>query len=256
MSAMAIAWIVFGCVFGGALAGMVVRRVLPAHHLNQDSKDVVKMGTGLIATMAALVIGLLIASAKGSFDTQSSELHQVAADFVLIDRALAHYGPEAQDARDDIRRIVAAWLDLIWPENGVNSANLEAAKAAPAPMERVQDKIRNLAPRNDEQRELRARALQLTGDIAQARWLLVGQLGSQAIPVPFLVVLVVWLVVIFVSFGLLSPPNTTVVVVLFICALSAAGAIFLILEMGRPFEGLMKISGAPMREAFSHLGQQ
>jgi hypothetical protein len=256
MSAMAIAWIVFGCVFGGALLGMVLRRALPAHHLNQDSKDVVKLGTGLIATMAALVIGLLIASAKGSFDTQSRGLQKAAADLVLIDRVLAHYGPESQDARDVIRRMTAAWLDLIWPENGARAANLETAKAAPAQIERVQDKIRDLAPRNDEQRELRARALQLAEDVAQTRWLLVGQVGSRAIPVPFLVVLVVWLVVIFVSFGLLSPPNTTVVVVLFICALSAAGAIFLILEMERPFEGLMKISGAPMREAFSHLGQQ
>jgi hypothetical protein len=255
MSAMAIAWIVFGCVFGGALVGMFVRSILPEHHLSQDSKDVVKLGTGLIATMAALVIGLLIASAKGSFDTQSNELRQVAANLVLIDRVLARYGPETQDAREAIRRTTVTWLDLIWPEDGASSANLETAKKGPAQIEKVQDMIRELAPQNDGQRELRARALQLSGEVAQTRWLLVGQFGYRAIPVPFLVVLVMWLTVIFVSFGLLSPRNTTVIAVLFICALSAAAAIFLILEMEQPFEGLMKISSAPLRETLSHLGQ-
>ena len=255
MSPMLIAWIVFGCVFGGALLGMFLRTALPAHHLSQDSKDIVKLGTGLIGTMAALVISLLISSAKSTFDTQSNELTQVAANIVLVDRILAHYGPEAQETRDLIRRVAAVWLDRMWPADRSRPVTLETANGGPAPIEVIQDKIRRLAPQNDSQRQLQSEALQLTGNLSQTRWLFFEQFGSGGIPLPFLVILVIWLTVIFVSFGLFAPSNPTVIAVLLLCALSASGAVFLILELERPFEGLMKISSAPVRATLSHLGQ-
>jgi hypothetical protein len=88
----------------------------------------------------------------------------------------------------------------------------------------------------------------------QTRWLTLGGLGA-SVPVLFLVVVVFWLTIILGSFGLLARRNATVVVVLFLCAVSVAGSIFLILEMDQPFEGLMKISSAPLRYALSQLGQ-
>jgi hypothetical protein len=91
---MAIGWIVFALVFGSALLAMFVRSALPEHHLSADSKDVVKLGIALIATMSALVLGLLIASAKSAFDTRSNQLVQASTDIILLDRALARYGPE------------------------------------------------------------------------------------------------------------------------------------------------------------------
>src|SRR5713226_6343005 len=104
MSSLATSGIIFGCVFGGALVGMFLRAVLPERHLSPETKDVVKLGMGLIATMAALVLSLLIASAKSSFDTQRSELAQLSANIILLDRVLAVYGPETQDARELLRR--------------------------------------------------------------------------------------------------------------------------------------------------------
>src|SRR5215468_3034950 len=111
MSPMAISWIVFGVIFGGALLGMTLRRLLPEHHLSQDSKDVVKLGMGLIGTIAALVLGLLVASAKSSFDTQRNGLAQLSANAVLLDRILAHYGPETKECREQLRDTVAAMID-------------------------------------------------------------------------------------------------------------------------------------------------
>jgi len=255
MSAMVMGWIVFMCVFSGALLGMFLRDRLPKHHLSPDSRDVVKLGTGLIGTMAALVIGLLISSAKGSFDTLRTEMTQSATNLVLLDRVLAHYGPEAREIREQLRDMSTSWVDLMWPADSSRALDLDVMKRAPAPVERIGDMIRELAPHTDSQRELQAQAQQLIGAMAQTRWLFLEQTDSQSIPLPFLAVLVVWLTVIFVSFGLFAPSNATVVTVLLLCALSTAGAIFLILEMEQPFAGLIKISSAPVRDAISHLGQ-
>lgn len=253
MSSLAIASIVFMCVFGSALLGLFLRITLPEHHLSEDSTGVVKLGTGLLATLAALVLGLLIASAKTSFDKIKDEVTQAAAKVVQLDRTLAHYGPETREARDLLRNAVASAIELIFSKEGSGLAKLDAPERL-ARMEQIQTKLRELAPRNDVQRALQSRALELSNDLAQMRWLLIAQ-GEGAIPTPFLVVLVLWLGIIFAGFGLLSAKNATVVAILVVCALSVSGAIFLIEEMDRPLEGLMRISGAPLRNALSHLGQ-
>ncbi len=255
MSSMATSWIIFGCVFGGALVGMFFRAVLPERHLSAESKDVVKLGMGLIATMSALVLSLLIASAKSSFDTQRSELAQLSANVILLDRILALYGPETKGTREALRDIVAGAIDRVWPENrSPVDPVTQAAQVEPtnAP-ERLFQKIEQLSPKTDTQRSLQAQASKMTMDLTQARWLLHAQRGS-SIPVPFLVVLVFWLTILFTSFSLFSPPNPTVIVTLLVCALSVSGAIFLILELDRPFGGFIQISSAPLRDALARLG--
>jgi hypothetical protein len=250
MSPMAIGWIVLACIFGGALLGMVLRPILPQHHLSADSKDVVKLGMGLTATMAALVLALLIASAKSSYDTQRSELTQMSANVILLDRVLAHYGLETKQARELLRRSVARMLDQIWPENSSRPAQLEPTAAGG---EILYDQIQELSPRSDAQRSLQAQALNMAIDLGRMRWLLFEQ-GNRSIPMPFLVLLVFWVTIIFVSFGLFAPPNATVIATLFVCALSISGAMFLVLELDRPFGGLVQISSAPLRNAVAHLG--
>jgi hypothetical protein len=250
MSSMTTGGIVFACVFGGAVLGMLLRKLLPDDHLSSDSKDVVKLGMGLIGTMAALVLGLLISSAKGSYDTRSSEVTQLSANIVLLDRVLAHYGPEAMAARDLLRHSVAWVIDQLWPSTSAGSSQPTPTAGAEA----FYDKIQALSPQNDAQRSLQAQALTIGTSLAQTRWLLAGQ-SARSIPMPFLVVLVCWLAFIFVSFGLYARPNATVIVALVLCALSFSSAIFLILELDRPFDGLVQISSAPMREALARLGQ-
>ena len=88
------------------MLGMSVATVLSEDHLSPDSKDIVKLVMGLIASMAALVLGLLTGSAKSSFDTQEGELKQMAANVVLLDTTLAHYGPDTKSIGDQIRRAI------------------------------------------------------------------------------------------------------------------------------------------------------
>jgi hypothetical protein len=246
--------IAFGCIFGGMLLGMFLRGVLPEHHLSDDSKDVVKLGTGMIATLAALVLGLLIASAKGSFDTLNRGLIEAGSKIILLDRVMAHYGPETEEARDQLRRSVASAIEQIWPEERMGQTGAKGLYSR-AGLEVLQDKLRQLSPQNDAQRWLQSRALQLSGDIAETRWLLFEQQGQSSLPMPFFVMLVSWLVIIFFSFGLLAPRNATVIVVLLVCALSAAGSLYLIQELDRPYGGLITISSAPLRNALVYLGQ-
>jgi hypothetical protein len=243
----------FACLFGGVLFGMVLRTVLPEHHLSAESKDAVKLGTGMISMLAALVLGLLIASAKGTFDTMNSELTQTGAKIILLDRVMAQYGPETREARDFLRRSVASAIRRIWPE-GANEVAVGAVEVVD-PNEMLQDRLRQLAPHNDPQRSLQSQALSLSFDVSKARSLLSEQVSQSSLPVPFLVILVLWLIIIFVSFGLFAPRNTTVIIVLFVCALSASAALFMIAELDQPYRGIIRISSAPLRDALAHLGK-
>ena len=249
MSPTAIGCIVFACIFGGALLGMLLHRILPEHHLSTESKDVIKLGMALTATMSALVLALLVNSAKGSFDAQRNEITQLSANVILLDRVLAHYGPETKEARMLLEQTATGMIDRIWPEGRTGNAELK-----PSGGERFYDKIQELSPQNEVQRSLQAQALKMSVDLGQTRWLLFEQ-GGSSIPMPFLILLIFWVTIIFLSFGLFAPPNATVIVTLFLCALSVSGAIFMILELDRPFGGVIHISSAPMRNALAQLGK-
>jgi hypothetical protein len=251
MSPTVIGCIVFACIFGGALLGMLLHRILPEHHLSSESKDVIKLGMALTATMSALVLALLVNSAKGSYDTQRNEITQLSANIILLDRVLAHYGPEAKEARVLLAQTAGSMLDRIWPESRTRTAEL---KPSGAWGERFYDKIQELSPQNEVQRSLQAQALKMSVDLGQTRWLLFEQ-GGSSIPMPFLILLIFWVTIIFLSFGLFAPPNATVIATLFLCALSVSGAIFMILELDRPFGGLIQISSAPMHNALAQLGK-
>jgi hypothetical protein len=253
MSPPIVALISFAVIFGSTMLGMVVRRLLPEHHLRDDSKDTVKLGAGLIATLAALVLGLLVGSAKSSFDAVNAGITQAAAKAIVLDRALARYGPEAKDAREQLRRSVAGVIEMIWPDQRTGVSGLTALERANG-LETLQDKVQALQPASDSQRALLSRALDLTNDVGQARWLLIEQ-QHVGLPTALLVVLVLWLAILYASFGLFAPRNATVILVLFVCALSASASLFLILELNSPLEGTIKVSSAPMVKALELLGR-
>jgi hypothetical protein len=245
MSALAVSAMIFLSTLGGIFLGTLLRRALPRQHLDEHVKDVVRLGVGLIATIAALVLGLLIAAAKGSFDTQTSHLRQITANLILLDNILAQYGPEARPVREQIRSTVGPFADRLWREKQAGqSGPFETDGTA----EQVHLKIQKLSPHDDVQRSLHSRAVQVSNDLAQVRFLLFVE-SENLIPIPFLAILAFWLMIIFTSFSLFSPLNVTVVTCLFLFALSAACAIFLILELSRPFTGLMSISSVPLRNA-------
>jgi hypothetical protein len=241
------------CIFGGAVLGLLLSGLLPEGHLRDKSKDTVKVVTGMIATLAALVLGLLISSANTSFDGIDTAITQSAAKIILLDRALANYGPETKDAREQLRSTVLAGIEMFWPNEKAEGSGLKSFERATG-MEALQTKIRELTPTTDIQRQLRSEADKLSGDMLEARWLLIAQ-AQHAIPMTFLVVLLFWLTVLHIFFGLLAARNVTAITVLLISALSVSGAILLILEMNHPFNGMIKVSSAPLRKAVELLGR-
>lgn len=253
MSPAAIATIVFACVLGGALLGMAARPRIPESHLSADSREVIKLGMGLVATMAALVLGLVIATAKSSYDAQDEAIKHTAAKIVLLDRLLASYAPETQQTRELLRRTVEDRLESIWPRDGRKRARPVIAGAERTSHD-IESRIMRMSPQDEAQRWLQSQAPRVGAEIAETRWLILGSQGN-SVAVPFLVVIVSWLTIIFASFGLLAPRNATVMSTLLLCPLSVAGSIFLILEMDQPFEGLMRISSAPWEHALKLLGR-
>jgi hypothetical protein len=249
------AWIVglvaLSCIYGGALLGLGLQRLLPRHHLSSESKDAVKLVTGLLATLSALVLGLLIASAKGSFDAVSDALKQSAAKVVVVDRLLAQYGPEAKRVREELKRDYAERIGKLFPEGQRDSVNLAPDASV---VEGFQRSLRALVPATDDQRAILARVQQLAEEVNQTRWLAFEEATGSTPPV-FLAVLVSWLVMMFVSFGMFTPPNPTAFGALFFGALAVATSIFLIEEMNHPLGGFISIPKAPMLNALAVLGR-
>jgi hypothetical protein len=251
MNTAVIAAILFVCLVGVALLGRRVRRYLPEDHLSTDSKDAVKLAMGLVATMTALLLGLLISSAKGTYDTVRSEVMQMAGKVAFLDRVLVVYGPEAGGARGEFREVVTDAVRRMWPGEGGRAAQL-------APNEQMGDAfyiaVQRLSPHDDSQRALKAEAATLMVDLGQLRSLL----QAQAIPSisrPLLIALVSWLVVIFFGFSLVAPPNATTTLALVASAFSVACAVFLILELDHPLSGLIRIPSEPMINVLNHLAK-
>ena len=249
MSAFILAGIIFILTVGGIWLGTLLRRTLPRHHLNEHAKDVVRLGVGLIATIVALVLAFMIAAAKGSFDTQTTQVKQITANLILLDNILAHYGPEARPIREHLRNAVGPFADRLWREKQLGTIGPFEANASE---EQVYLQIQQLSPSSDVHRLLQSRAVQLSNDIAQHRFMLFVE-SESVIPTPFLGILAFWLVIVFASYSLFSPLNVTLFTSLSVFAFSAACAIFLILELGRPFTGLMMESSAPLRNALGAL---
>ncbi len=249
MSSLAIGLIILACVFGGTLLGFLLRYLLPDHHLSKESQDAVKLGTGLISTMAALVLGLLVSSAKSAYDRQKDEVTEMSANVLRLDRTLEFYGPETQPIRAAMRKAVETFIGRLWhhtaPPAGANPLSVGG--------EAAYEGILQLQPTTPMQHKLQSQAESVMNDIGRTRLLLLQQSGS-AISRPLLCTLVFWLTVIFISFGLFAPRNPTVLAALFLCAVAVSGALYLILEMDHPFDGLIQISEAPMRHALTLLG--
>jgi hypothetical protein len=253
MSPLAISLIVFTCVFMSAIAGIMINSMLPEHHLSKDSKEVIKLSMGLIATLAALVLGLLTSSAKSTFDLSNSELQQSSANVIQFDRALSHYGPETKLIREQFKQLIIERLHATWPEKNVPPVNVDTRERLQA-VEALWDGIGRLSAPTDAQRECKAQAQQIGRELMAMRWLVFAQAQSP-LPMQFLVVLAFWLCILFGGFGLLAPRNPTVIVSIMLCALAVSGSIFLVLEMSDPLGGLIKISSAPLQYALFQLGQ-
>lgn len=246
MSTTLIAAIIAGSLLGSVFLGMRIRSWLPEHHLSADTKDTVKLAMGLVATMTALVLGLLVSSAKGSYDTTRGEVIQMAAKVAFLDRVLTAYGPDASNPRAAFRQTVEQGIGQMWSEEPMLARFAAHTSAGDA----VYAALQGLTPKTDTERSLKAQALAIAVDLAQLRTLITAQ-AVPSVSMPLLVVVVAWLFVIFLSFSLLAPPNATAALSLAIAALSVSGAILLILELDRPLGGFIQVSSQPLANAIA-----
>jgi hypothetical protein len=250
MSALFVTTIIAVTLFVAVLLGIWLRSLLPQDHLSAESKDAVKVAMGMVATMTALLLGLLVSSAKASYDTTRTELVQMAAKVALLDRALTMYGPDATEARGKLRAALGDAIAGLWPEEGVGVRLAPDERAGNA----VYFAIHRLTPRDDVQRDLKAEATTLATQLGELRTLLLAQ-SKPSVSMPMLVAVDCWLVVIFASFSLVAPRNATTTTALIVAVLSVVGAVFLVLELDTPLSGIIRISSAPMQTVLGDLKQ-
>jgi len=231
----------------GILLGSVMQTRLPEEQLTSGSKDVIKLGISVVAMLAALVLGLLVASAKSTYDARKSEIAQFTADVMLLDYLFVEYGDQSRVARAALRQAIAQGVEKIWTE-GRSVPSHPRPFTSTAEGEAFYQRVQDLRPTNDTQRALYSRIVKITDDLMQTRFLFFSHHRS-SIPLPFLAVLLLWMIVLFVGFSLMEPANATTLASLIVCALSVSAAIFLILELDQPFGGIMMIPSEPLRNA-------
>jgi hypothetical protein len=237
-------------VFCGTFADTFLRVKLPRPYLDEDAKDAIKLALVVIVMMSALVLSLLVSSAKSSYDLKRTQLTQIAADVIQIDRFLALYGSEANGARNALRDLVTDLADQIQSFRADQSKR--ESRNVRSGAKNLYQTLEALSPRDEKQKSLKAQALGAGFEVAR-----IGALAQQStsIPLAFLLILVFWLVVLFAGFGLFAPLNLATVTAFAICNFSVSAAIFLILQMDQPFIGLMRISVEPLRDALEAIGR-
>lgn len=241
----------FVAIFGGVLVGRFAARRLPRHHLSSETQSAVTVSVAVIGSLAALVLGLMISAANTSFSTRSDAVRELSLQVIRIERNLRRYGPEADDARARLRAWATIKTQQLFPEKGLSPPPGQTAIAL---LESVQDRLLSLTPKDERQKYLRSLCLTLSSSLIQARWSLEQHMGH-SIPIPFLILLIFWLAIVFASFGLFAPPNPTVMVTLFLCAVAVSGGIIMIEELDNPLSGLIRIPSDSMRKALAEVAR-
>jgi hypothetical protein len=254
MNSVALFFIAFACLFAGACIGMTVRRILPEHHLSRDSTDVIKLATGLMATLVALVLSLLVSSANTFHGMIENQYNGALANVVQLDQYLQAYGPETGDVRRELRRSVLRAFRQHWP--GDDFGPVERPDAASVnPVIDLEDRILGLNAATPRQKWFQSQALQRANELVRVRQLLSGSESGRSLPAPIVIALLIVATAIFASFSLFVQPNPTVVAALAVAAVAVSGALFLIVELNTPFSGVLQLSSEPARAALAALGR-
>jgi len=241
----------FVAIFGGVLIGRFASRRLPGHHLSSETQSAVTVSVAVIGTLAALVLGLMISAANTSFSTRSDAVRELSLQVIRIERNLRRYGPEADDARAKLRAWAVVKTQQLFPEKGQPTPSGQTGIAL---LESVQDALLVLTPKDERQKYLRTLCLTLSSNLIQARWSLEQHMGH-SIPVPFLILLIFWLAIVFASFALFAPANPTATITLLLCAVAVAGGILMIEELDNPLSGLIRLPSDSMRKALAEVAQ-
>lgn len=249
-----------------AALGMFVRARLSERHRSRETVELVSLVVTMLVTFAALVMGLLTYAVKGGFDRDNDAMAALASEIVQLDQSLRNYGPEAMPARIALSRYTESVIVSTWPNQPRPHPEIRAVRTSPIVpgglesralgtlMNEIGLAIHHFTPQDALHRGLAASALGHFHDLQAARWTLIED-ARPTISFPFYIVLIFWLIVIFVCFGLNAPSNRFVFVIITLSALSISSAMFVILEMDSPFTGYVVVSSRPMRNALSDILQ-
>lgn len=250
MRGIVVGLLVFAFLAGSALIVLWLHPRLPPTLRSKETTDTVRLGIGVVATITALVVSLLITSVKGSFDQVHHDVQTFATELILLDRALRFYGPGADNARALLTRYTERALQETWPGRGHRA--IVDDHTASALLDQTEAAILALPTTGPRQSRLAERAAADIRDVVRQRWSLVEESGSAVSPV-LVAALSLWLGLIFASCGYNAPRNGLVVVVFLVCAASVAGAIFLIVEMDGAFTGLITVPSDSIQQALAHM---
>lgn len=239
--ALAILCIVFGC----AMLGMLLSRRLPSEHLSTEAKATISVAMAVVGTMTALVLGFLISAANSSFNARNATISLLSSNISQLDGLLRRYGPETAPIRESLQRFTAQEIEGLFSDKPSGEWKGDSPEAARS-LDAVEDGLLALKPGDDRQRWLGAESLRLAAALSASRSLLVQQ-NTHSLPLPFVGVVVMWLAVIFGSFGLFAPRNTTTVVALFFSVLAVSMAFKLLLDLDNPFDRGVRLTPPPIR---------
>jgi hypothetical protein len=249
MNSILIGLAVFAAIFGSALFGLAIRNKLPPEHLGPDAKDVIRLVTGITATATALVLGMLVSSAKAYYDSWNTQVAEIASQVVTIDRLLAGYGPETTEIRVQFRQLVEGGVERIWPKR----ETLQNALKPQGNGEILMHEVELLDPKSPIQAGEKSQLIPLISALRQGQWRMFLRTQQTTMPTPLLIVVVSWQCAIFASMALFAPRTTTILVTFTLGALTIATAIFIILELYSPFRGILTISPAPIIDALNQM---
>jgi Protein of unknown function (DUF4239) len=249
MHSILISSMVFITIFGAALLGMFVRRLIPDEHLGTDAKDAIRLLTGITATMSGLVLGMLVSSANSYYQARTSEVAEIASDVVAIDRLLTQYGPETGEIRLQFRQLVAAGVDRVWQ----SEESLGMALRPKENGEAFLHQLELMTPNSNAQTVIKSQAIPMVAGLQQSQWRMFLKTQQTSMPLPLLTVVVSWLAAIFFSIGIFAPRNPTVLVAFALGALTVSTAVLIIVEMYSPFKGILRISPAPVLDVLSRM---
>jgi hypothetical protein len=235
--------IAFIVIFGSGMLGLLIGKILPERHIAQPTQAIVQTTMGTISILAALVLGLLVATAKGKFDTVSTQVEQLAGNLMLLDHELRNYGSDTAEARGLLRGYVVAKIKAVWPRQAGERPLLDDPTGVQL-LEAFQLSLRGLTPKTDTQRLILADALPITGDLVKTTWRQVA-LAANRFTHPFLIMTQLWLGMLFFSWGMFAPRNAIVIGAMLLGAASIACTIILVEDFDNPFEGFVTVFAGP-----------
>ncbi|MDX8491687.1 hypothetical protein RFN29_08855 [Mesorhizobium sp. VK22B] len=242
---------IFACLTGAAIVSLMVYEHFPTHHRQDDTSAVVRLAANLFVVLSSLVLGLMINSAKNTFEAINSNVHTFATDIILLDRTLRQYGPEADGARQSLTAYVQRVVDTSTADSDTTVVPNRLSELL---LNQVGDILAGLTPADARQTAAQQAATQQLRKLIEQRWILAEQ-SEGAIPAPLIALLVAWLTLIFASFGFRAPRNATIVGTFVISGALAAAAVYLIIDMDAPFSGPIQVSPAPLQRALAELTQ-